>query len=332
MATFEKRGPYQIRAKVRRKGQKAITKTFSYQADAQRWARQIESEMDRGSFVSAEKAEKTTFREALERYRDKVFPQLASGGEFEQARLRRLIKELGDKTLAALESSDIAEYRDDRLKAGASNQTVKHDIGLISRVLKYCETDWGVNLPRGVVTDRVKKPALPNGRDRRLVGDEQERLLAAALASRSSEIGPIIEIAIQTAARRGEIQNMRWENVNLETRTWFIPAPDTKTKVARTVPLNIRATEVLRAIPRRPDGYVWSIRRRDGITQAFSRVCKRAGIENLRFHDLRHEATSRLFEKGLNQMEVATITGHQSLAMLKRYTHLKAEDLVARLG
>ena len=68
------------------------------------------------------------------------------------------------------------------------------------------------------------------------------------------------------------------------------------------------------------------------ISQAFERVCKAAGIEGLTFHDLRHEATSRLFEKGLGLMEVASITGHKTMQMLKRYTHLRAEDLVGRLG
>ena len=62
------------------------------------------------------------------------------------------------------------------------------------------------------------------------------------------------------------------------------------------------------------------------------RAIRRAVIENLRFHDLRHEATTRLFEKGLNIMEVASITGHKDLRMLRRYTHLKAEDLARKLG
>ena len=78
-------------------------------------------------------------------------------------------------------------------------------------------------------------------------------------------------------------------------------------------------------------GRVWSLRPHS-ISQAFKRVCKAAGIEGLTFHDLRHEATSRLFEKGLGLMEVASITGHKTMQMLKRYTHLRVEDLVGRLG
>ena len=88
---------------------------------------------------------------------------------------------------------------------------------------------------------------------------------------------------------------------------------------------------VLGGLVCRIDGQVWGMKP-DSISQAFERICSTAGIEGLTFHDLRHEATSRLFEKGLNPMQVAAITGHKTLQMLKRYTHLRAEDLVELIG
>ncbi len=129
--------------------------------------------------------------------------------------------------------------------------------------------------------------------------------------------------------RRGEIAAMRWEHVNRETRVLLIP--ETKNGTSRRIPLSRAALAALDTLSRRPDGLVWSMRP-DSISQAFERVCKAAGIKGLTFHDLRHEATSRLFEKGLNPMQVAAITGHKTLQMLKRYTHLRAEDLVGMLG
>ena len=128
--------------------------------------------------------------------------------------------------------------------------------------------------------------------------------------------------------RRGEIAAMRWEHLDRQARVLLIP--ETKTGTPRRVPLSMAALAVLDALPRRLDGQVWAMRP-DSISQAFERVCKAAGIEGLTFHDLRHEATSRLFEKGLNPMEVAAITGHKTLQMLKRYTHLRAEELVRKL-
>jgi site-specific recombinase XerD len=71
---------------------------------------------------------------------------------------------------------------------------------------------------------------------------------------------------------------------------------------------------------------------REAVKRSYMRAIRRAGIKDLRFHDLRHEATTRMFEKGLNLMEVASITGHMDLRMLRRYTHLKAEDLARKLG
>ena len=122
---------------------------------------------------------------------------------------------------------------------------------------------------------------------------------------------------------------MRWEHLDRKARTLLIP--ETKTNTPRKVPLSAKAMAVLDALPRQIDGRIWGMRP-DSITQAFERVCEAAKIEGLPFHDLRHEATSRLFEKGLNPMRVAAITGHKTLQMLKRYTHLRAEDLVGMLG
>jgi len=92
-----------------------------------------------------------------------------------------------------------------------------------------------------------------------------------------------------------------------------------------------RALTVLDGLVRRIDGRVWGMRP-NSISHAFERICPAAGVEGLTFHDLRHEATSRLFEKGLNPMEVTAVTGHKTLQMLKRYPHLRAEDLVALIG
>lgn len=331
MATFEKRGPYQIRAKVRKLGHRTISKTFNNKRDAEAWARGVEADMDRGAFIPATTAQRTTVRAALERYQKEVFPRLAQGGQCEVSRARRLIAALGELSLTALEPSHVATYRDHQLQTGSAPQSVKHDIGLLGRVLKHCVIDWGIPLNRGIVTAQVRKPALPSGRNRRLVDDEEMLLLTAARKSKSKEIGSIIIIALETAARRGEIAAMAWEHINLTRCTWHIP--HTKSGIPRTVPLSSRAIEILKGgLSCRIDGGVWALQRADGITQAFDRICQQTGIVGLNFHDLRHEATSRFFEKGLNIMEVASITGHKDLKMLKRYTHLRAEDLAAKLG
>lgn len=198
----------------------------------------------------------------------------------------------------------------------------------------------------GNPVDLVRKPRVRNARDRRLLPGEEDGLLDAAKAY-GGDIGPIIRLALETAMRRGEIYAMKWAHVDREARV--LRVPETKTGEPRKVPLSTKALEVLDSLPRRIDGYVWGMRA-DSITQAFVRTVGGARktyeaecaerdekpdprlFRDLRFHDLRHEATSRLFEKGLNPMQVAAITGHKTLQMLKRYTHLRAEDLVELLG
>ena len=331
MASFiPRKGPGSKRvwqAHVRRRGYPAQVKTFDTKAAAEVWARRIEEEIDRGVFVSRAEAENTTLAEALDRYAREVLPTKKSTRPVTY-HARNVREGLGALPLAAITSSVLAKYRDQQMAKGYAAQTVKHDLSLISRVLNICIKEWGIPLPAGNPVLQIKMPQVANARDRRLVGDEQAHLLAAAQAY-GGEIGPLITWAIETAMRRGEIAAMRWEHLDRKARVLLIP--ETKTGTPRRVPLSTAALAVLDGLPRRLDGRVWAMRP-DSISQAFERVCRLANIEALTFHDLRHEATSRLFEKGLNPMQVAAITGHKTLQMLKRYTHLRAEDLVGMLG
>ena len=139
--------------------------------------------------------------------------------------------------------------------------------------------------------------------------------LAAAPATNGSRI--CVALAIETGMRRGELLGLLWDNVDLERRTAFLPV--TKNGESRGVPLSSRAVAVLRGLPAASNGRVFGELTPLALRLSFNRATRRAGITGLRLHDLRHEATSRFFEKGLNVMEVASVTGHKTLQMLKRY-------------
>ncbi|MHB8252365.1 MAG: tyrosine-type recombinase/integrase [Acidiferrobacter sp.] len=331
MAAIQKRGDLQWRARVRRRGYPLQTKSFTTRAKAEAWARQAEGEMDRGVFVSRAEAESTTLREALDRYLREI-TQTKKPSTIAREKNRVVVLTalpFARRSLASIKGSDIATFIRGRQIQGLGANAIRLDLALLSHLFNVARTAWGME-SLGNPVDLVKgqRPKIPRGRDRRLVGDEQARLLASAQAC-GGEIGPIITWAIETAMRRGEIAAMRWEHVDRETRTLLIP--DTKTGTPRTIPLSPAALAVLGALPAKVRGPVWSLRP-DSITQAFRRVCKAAGITGTRLHDMRHEATSRLFEKqGFNAMEVSSITGHKSMQMLKRYTHLRAEDLAKRM-
>ena len=302
-----------------------MTRTFDTKAQAEAWAATIESEIARGLFFSRTEAENTTLDDLLNRYEREIV-SAKKGAQIESYRLNRFRESaLARRSIASIRGTDLARWRDGRLKE-VSPATVGREMNILGHVFETARKEWGIPLVNPVRD--IRRPPAPNARTRRLVDDEQPRLLSAA-QTYGGEIGPIITWAIETAMRRSEIAGIRWEHLDRKDRVLLIP--ETKNGTPRQVPLSSVALQVLEGLPRRLDGRAWSMRP-DSISQAFERVCKAAGIEGLTFHDLRHEATSRLFEKGLNPMEVAAITGHKTLQMLKRYTHLKAKDLVGRLG
>jgi integrase len=324
---------------VKRKGYGTQTRTFDSKADAGAWARRIEEEMDRGIFVSRIEAESTTLAEALDRYETEISSYKRSADRERSTITAWRESSLGQRMLASIRGKDIAQVVRDLEARGLAPNSIRIRLALLSHLFNTARTAWGMeSLTNPVDLVKGQRPKLPQGR---VVDDELPRLLAAA---RAYDAGPhagvgvadIIIWAIETAMRRGEIAAMRWDHMDRKARVLLIP--ETKTGTPRRVPLSTAALAVLDSLPRRIDGRVWGIGhsaynvRPDSISQAFERVCKAAGIEGLTFHDLRHEATSRLFEKGLNPMQVAAITGHKTLQMLKRYTHLRAEDLVEMLG
>lgn len=339
MATLRKRGPYQWAVEIRRKGYPRQHATFETKAEAMAWAADIESSMNKGTWRNLGDADKTTLAECIDRYRTEVTPN-KKGALQEQSRLNVLAAgHLADCYMTNIRSKDVADYRNHRL-SNVANNTVRNELNLLSAIFETCRKEWGMEALQNPVKD-VARPSPGKPRDRRLLLGEEERLLQAAKANRSPYIHPIIVLAIETAMRAGELASMQWENVDLAKR--IVHLPDTKNGTARTVPLSTRAIDILKSMPRRMDGKVFVYSTKPGVksvTHAFTSLCKHckdsqgknAPIKNLTFHDLRHEATSRLFEKGLNPMQVASITGHKTLQMLKRYTHLKAEDLAKMLG
>ena len=315
-------------AKVRKKGFPPKTKVFRTKADAQAWAAAIEGEMVRGLWRDRLESESTTLKECIERYLSEVTTRKKNGHP-EELKLQQWIRRpIACRFMSAIRGRDVADVIKDMESEGKSKNTIRLHLAVISHLFKVARTEWGMESISNPV-DAVRKPKLPQGRDRRLVGNEEDRLLDACRADDNPSILYIVQFAIETAMRRSEICGLRWENIDLSRKVALLP--DTKNGTVRRVPLSSVALEVLRALPRRLDGLVWDVKA-DTVTRSFKRACRCAGITGLTFHDLRYEATSRLFEKGFNPMEVSTITGHKTLQMLKRYTHLRAEDLAKRMG
>ncbi|HYD94390.1 MAG TPA: site-specific integrase [Noviherbaspirillum sp.] len=324
-------------ARVRRRGHPDAEKTFSSRKDAEKWTRQIESEMDRGCFIDRTEAERALFGEVLQRYLQEVVPG-KRGRETESVRIRALmLSDLANRSMANLNSKIIATWRDERLKQ-VSGSTVNRELNIISAVINTAIKEWGIALPNNPVT-LIKRPRSGPPRNRRIDPAEEERLLQALeVAPRTADgrfcgpqnawMKPLVQFALETAMRRGEMLGLGWEDVDLQRRVAHLK--QTKNGDARTVPLSTEAVKVLDGLPRSLSGRVFPITS-DAVKKAFSRACCRAKLTRVVFHTLRHEATSRLSEKLPNVIELAAITGHKDLRMLQRYYHPRPEALALKL-
>lgn len=341
MASYQQRDSGYWQAKVRRKGHPVESKTFRTKTEAEAWARQIEAAIERGSFISATAAERTTFDDLADDFENNFAPHHYRG-EAWKYKLNALRQRLGKLALTAITPKVITGYRDDRLtdpdprfkdKDAApkiSGSTVKTEIDLLSKVLDVAQKEFGIALPAGNPVAGVRKPVGRKGRDRRLSESEWETLLTECKASGNTWLLPAVRLATATAMRQGELLSLRWPDVDMKHKIALLRK--TKNGEERAVPLSKVSITILKELTKSKDGLVIPQPRRT-IYGAFKRAAARAGINDFTFHDLRHEALSRLAERGdFSVLELAAVSGHKTLQMLKRYTHLQAEKLALKLG
>ena len=324
MATYRKRnGKWQ--AIVRHKNIGTTSRSFHTKQAAIKWVVGVEEQLEAGTFGTLEPTH-VTLGKLLKRYSGEV-TRGKRGATTELRRLQRLIRDpVSSLKVSQLTSQAIAAFRDRRLLDG--RRTCHYDLILIRHCLKIAMNEWGLMLSANLV-DRVKMPPSSPARTRRLEEGEFERLEEAAKQTKNPHIWPIIVFAIETGMRRGEILGLQWEHVDLDRRIAYLPL--TKNGSSREVPLSTKAAQVLAMQRQRNDTPSPLPVTSNGFRLAWERLRSRAGLTDLRFHDLRHEAISRFFELGLNIPEVAVISGHKDPRMIFRYTHLRAVDLVNRL-
>ncbi len=327
MASYRQRnGKWQ--ARVLRDGYPDQTKTFATKSDAEKWARAIESEIDKGQFVNVSEAQRTTLGDVIARYLVEVTPTMKGALE-DTIRLKAMMrKPVARWSMANLSAVRIAAYRDERLKE-VSAGTVIRELAYLSSIINHARKEWGINVPNPV--QMVRKPQSPQSRSRVLTDDEVSKLLIALepTGRRSHWTKPAVQLALATAMRRGELLSLRWDHVDLQNRTAFLS--DTKNGESRTVPLSTAAVQVLAGLPRHISGTVIPVKFFT-LDAAFKRARKRAGLDDVRFHDLRRTAITRMAEKLPNVIELAAVSGHKSLMVLKRYYRPTASELAQKLG
>lgn len=294
---------------------------------------------------SKREAVKLTLNALLDRYETEV-TVTKKGKRAELLRIKKLRRfEIAGMPVHLIDRTALNRFMEDGKKEKWSTSTLRKYVMLISAVYTTAVRRWGYKLQNPVRT--IEVPSNGTGRTRRLEAGEYERLLAAAQRCRNRYAAPLIVLAVETAARRGELLKLDWANVDIAGSTaTFV---DTKNGEDRVIPLSSAARKILLGLPRALRGPVMPLEEHQARSafesavkrarREYERECEVGGKEplpdllmNLRFHDLRHEATTRLFEKGLDMMEAASVTGHKTLSMLRRYTHLRAQDLARKLG
>jgi integrase len=323
MASIRKRGPYQWQAVIRRKGHPTQTETFKTKAKAEAWVSVVESEMVRNVFVDRSELESTTLGDLLIRYGKEVSVKNKSH-RTEMVTIRRFLRHhLSKRSLASLRNVDFTNYTNERLNEGAANNSVRLELALLSVMFNTACDDWSIPVTNFIC--KIKIPAPGDARDRRLVDDEEQRLLAAARLSRAASLELCIILAIETGLRSGNIVRLRWEKIDFEDDVIFVGM--TKNGSPITVPLSIAAKRALLTYPSLAStGRITRFSGCEGLAAAFRVACRRAGINGMTFHDLRHESASRIAPY-VPTVTLAKLMGWKTISMAMRYYNPKGKEL-----
>ena len=346
MATIEPRkagSNTTYRVKIRLKGHPPQTATFERKTDARHWAQQTETAIREGRHFKTTEAKRHTLGELVDRYLRDVLPSKPKSERDQKRQLLWWKQQLGHYVLADVTAVVIAEHRD-KLTRGLTPQgrqrspaTTNRYISALSHALTIAMREWGWlddNPMR-----KVSKLKEPRGRVRFLTEDERPRLLEACKAH-SPALYSIVVLALSTGARQGEILNLTWRDIDLARG--MIILEETKNNERRAIPLQGHALELIKEMGKvkRIDTDLLFPSRKDPsqplyVQSIWRVVIKRAGIEDFRFHDLRHSCASYLAMNGASLAEIADVLGHKTLQMVKRYTHLSelhTAGVVARMN
>lgn len=345
MATINKLPSGSWRVQIRRKG-KYASETFLRRADGEAWARAIESKIDRGEPILLDAASTKTFGGLIDLHKSDLAQVGKTYGRSKAASLEFLSTRLGKLKPSELDREKLIEFGKERAKEGAGPVTLSIDLGYIKTVLSHAAAVHGIYAStEGIDLARIDLARLglvgkSNERDRRPTGAEVDAIIGHLEKNPllTIPVGRIVRFAIATAMRQDEICRVTLADYNARTKILLIrDRKDPRRKVGndQRIPLlsvsgydPCALIEEQRQLVGRRSNRIFPYNGRS-VGTAFRRVCRGLDIDDLHFHDLRHEATSRLFEAGFSIEQVALVTGHKDWKMLRRYTHIRPEKLHA---
>ncbi|MVW72871.1 tyrosine-type recombinase/integrase [Bordetella sp. 15P40C-2] len=336
---------------VRRRG-RSMSATFDRKADAEAYGRKAEVAIEAGATIQFRKIKSNTLGDLLRLYEKNV----ASGRRYpvqERQRIRHwLDTSLAKRSLDSLSTADFARYRDARKRAGRADNTVRLELAFVSRLYNLARKEWGYDGLENPIAD-LQKPGGSRARERRLMPGEFYRLYKQLRRAQGNVwAAHAFALAIETTLRQGSLFSLKWQWIDIQRRVIRIPATARTAEnkgIPPSLPLTKRAIKILRRLYQMKAGQevfgctanavvcAWKRAKADA-RRTYEDSCTRIGCEpddaylrDLRWHDLRHEGISRLFELGLHPLQVQRISGHKTMQMLLRYTHLQTDGLLAAL-
>jgi integrase len=363
-------GVISYRAQVRVKGRPAKSETFPNRKEAEKWASGLESAIRENRHHPHLAGGKKTFAEAVRKYLTTVVHE-AEDHDTRERHLNWFADFFVGLTLAEITPDKIAEARDalarekftrgkDELNDDGtvkvpanefqrSGATINRYLATLSHMLNIAKKEWRL-IDRNPVSDISKKKE-SRGRTRFLSEAERDKLLEACAKSDWPLLHPLVMLAITSGARRGELINLKWDDIDLRVRETTVDARtgeklpglgrailrDTKNGESRSLPLVGKALEVLRELKLKgsakseyvfpnPSGHPGPF---ENFDHRWDEALTAAGIEGFRFHDLRHTCASYLAANGASLLEIADVLGHKTLAMVRRYSHLTQSHKVS---
>lgn len=332
-----KDGSVSYRARVRIKGHPVLIQSFASKTLAMKWKRDTESAIERGIFTYDKPGNKHTLSELIDRYIEKVLPTKPKNARNARQHLLWWKQELGSYLLSDIKPNLISQKRDDLLSSptckgkSRSSTTVVRYLASLSHAFSIAMRDWEWMEENPV--RKISKPKISNERTRFLNDEERARLIKACQESESKGLYPVVILALSTGMRRGEILNLKWNDVDLMQGSILLQT--TKNGERRFIPLVGTALDLLRSrhINQSIDSLVFpalhSSSKPIDIRSAWETALQKAKISNFRFHDLRHTAASYLAMNQASLLEIGTLLGHKTIQMTKRYSHLSNEHIYA---
>ena len=310
---------------IRYKGMR-IAESFTKKSAALRWGNKTQTQLEEGSFKNRDKLYKMKLRDLLNLYESKYKDKYKSSSfSFAIRVINRSL--IGACHLAHLDGVRLSNFRDTMLQTRSSS-TVRKYLLLISRAITIGIKELGIPFDHNPVS-MVNLPVDPIHRDRVLSKSEKEQLLDACMDSTYYYMSSIVELAIETLCRRGEIFNLNYKDCDLNTGEALVRW--TKNGKPRKIGLSTRAIEIIRSLPRTVDGRLFNIKSTSGFEKRFRAVVRKAGILDFSFHDLRHTGATYLAEKGWTTLELMQQGGWSSADMVARYANIGAKHLAKRL-